>query len=126
MMLTNPLFGEKSGITVIGEDGEGQQEVLTIVCNDFWAITNDKHLNFVQHVRSLLRNDGRSAMVVVPDNVLLEGGGVSPPRSHMLHNCDAYNLLRLPTGTFYANGVKAIVLFFDRRISSEKPWTKKL
>ncbi len=78
MVLTNPLFGEKSGITVIGEDGEGQQEVLTIVCNDFWAITNNKHLNFVQHVRSLLRNDGRSAMEVVPDNVLFEGGGVSP------------------------------------------------
>ena len=125
MVLTNPPFGKKSSITVIGEDGEEQREALTIVRDDFWATTSNKQLNFVQHVRSILKIDGRAA-VVVPDNVLFEGGAGELIRRRLLHDCDVHTLLRLPTGIFYAQGVKANVLFFDRRVASEKPWTKKL
>jgi type I restriction enzyme M protein len=125
MVLTNPPFGKKSSITVISEDGEEQREALTIVREDFWATTSNKQLNFVQHVHSILRMDGRAA-VVVPDNVLFEGGAGETIRRRLLHDCDVHTLLRLPTGIFYAQGVKANVLFFDRRVASEKPWTKKL
>jgi type I restriction enzyme M protein len=125
MVLTNPPFGKKSSITVIGEDGDEQRETLTIVREDFWATTSNKQLNFVQHVRSILRIDGRAA-VVVPDNVLFEGGAGELIRRRLLHDCDVHTLLRLPTGIFYAQGVKANVLFFDRRVAAEKPWTKKL
>jgi type I restriction enzyme M protein len=125
MVLTNPPFGKKSSITVIGEDGDEQREMLTIVRDDFWATTSNKQLNFVQHVRSILKIDGRAA-VVVPDNVLFEGGAGELIRRRLLHDCDVHTLLRLPTGIFYAQGVKANVLFFDRRVASEKPWTKKL
>ena len=115
---------EQLSITVIGEDGEEQRETLTIVCDDFWATTSNKQLNFVQHVRSILKIDGRAA-VVVPDNVLFEGGAGELIR-RLLHDCDVHTLLRLPTGIFYAQGMKANVLFFDRRVASEKPWIKKL
>jgi type I restriction enzyme M protein len=125
MVLTNPPFGKKSSITVIGEDGDEQREALTIVREDFWATTSNKQLNFVQHVRSILKIDGRAA-VVVPDNVLFEGGAGELIRRRLLHDCDVHTLLRLPTGIFYAQGVKANVMFFDRRIAGEKPWTKKL
>ncbi len=125
MVLTNPPFGKKSSITVIGEDGEEQREALTIVRDDFWATTSNKQLNFVQHVRSLLKIDGRAAMVV-PDNVLFEGGAGETIRRRLLHDCDVHTLLRLPTGIFYAQGVKANLLFFDRKVASEKPWTKTL
>jgi len=60
------------------------------------------------------------------DNVLFEGGAGELIRRRLLHDCDVHTLLRLPTGIFYAQGVKANVMFFDRRIASEKPWTKKL
>ena len=125
MVLTNPPFGKKSSITVIGEDGEEQREALTIVRDDFWATTSNKQLNFVQHVRSLLRIDGRAAMDV-SDNVLFEGGAGETIRRRLLHDCDVHTLLRLTTGIFYAQGVKGNVLFFDRKVASEKPWTKKL
>ena len=110
---------------MIGEDGDEQRETLTIVREDFWATTSNKQLNFVQHVRSILKIDCRAA-VVVPDNVLFEGGAGELIRRRLLYDCDVHTLLRLPTGIFYAQGVKANVLFFDRRIASEKPWTKKL
>ena len=125
MVLTNPPFGKKSSVTMIGEDGEESRETLTIVRDDFWATSSNKQLNFLQHVRSLLKIDGRTA-IVVPDNVLFEGGAGETIRRRLLHDCDVHTLLRLPTGIFYAQGVKANVLFFDRRIASEKPWTKKL
>jgi type I restriction enzyme M protein len=125
MVLTNPPFGKKSSITVIGEDGDEQRETLTIVREDFWATTSNKQLNFLQHVRSILKMNGCAA-IVVPDNVLFEGGAGETIRRRLLHDCDVHTLLRLPTGIFYAQGVKANVLFFDRRVASEKPWTKKL
>lgn len=62
----------------------------------------------------------------MPDNVLFEGGAGETIRRKLLHECDVHTLLRLPTGIFYAQGVKANVLFFDRKPASEKPWTKEL
>jgi len=64
--------------------------------------------------------------VVVPDNVLFEGGAGETIRRKLMHECDVHTLLRLPTGLFYAQGVKANVIFFDRKPASETPWTRKL
>ena len=64
--------------------------------------------------------------MVVPDNVLFEGGAGETVRRKLLHECDVHTLLRLPTGIFYAQGVKANVLFFDRKPGSDTPWTKEL
>lgn len=125
VVLTNPPFGRKSSILVVGEDGDTDREAITYEREDFWATTTNKQLNFVQHVKSLLDIHGRAA-VVVPDNVLFEGGAGETIRRRLLHECDVHTLLRLPTGIFYAQGVKANVLFFDRKPASAKPWTRKL
>jgi len=125
MVLTNPPFGKKSSITIINEEGEESRETLTVFRDDFWATTSNKQLNFVQHVVSLLKMNGRAA-VVVPDNVLFEGGAGETIRRKLLDSCDVHTLLRLPTGVFYAQGVKANVLFFDRKPASETPSTKSL
>lgn len=125
MVLTNPPFGRKSSITVINEEGEEAKESLIVVRDDFWASTSNKQLNFLQHVKSCLKIHGRAA-IVVPDNVLFEGGAGETIRRKLLHECDMHTLLRLPTGVFYAQGVKANVLFFDRKPASENPWTKTL
>lgn len=125
MVLTNPPFGKKSSITVMDGNGGGKADSLTYVRDDFWATTSNKQLNFLQHVKTLLKPHGRAA-VVVPDNVLFEGGAGEKIRRKLLHECDVHTLLRLPTGIFYAQGVKANVLFFDRKPASETPWTKTL
>jgi type I restriction enzyme M protein len=91
----------------------------------FWATTSNKQLNFVQHIKTLLATHGRAA-VVLPDNVLFEGGAGETIRKKLLHECDVHTLLRLPTGLFYAQGVKANVLFFEKKGASETPWTKQL
>jgi type I restriction enzyme M protein len=125
LVLANPPFGKKSSVTVIGEDGSVSSEAESIVREDFWATTSNKQLNFVQHIRSMLRIGGRAA-VIVPDNVLFEGGAGEVVRRRLLHECDVHTLLRLPTGIFYAQGVKANVLFFERCAASTVPQTKHL
>jgi type I restriction enzyme M protein len=125
MVLTNPPFGKKSSVTFVTDEGEMRRESQNIVRDDFWTSTSNKQLNFVQHVRSILLQNGRAA-VVVPDNVLFEGGAGKVVRRRLLNECDVHTLLRLPTGLFYAQGVKANVLFFDRKPASETPWTKHL
>lgn len=125
MVLTNPPFGRAASVTLVGEDGSVQREDLTVVREDFWATTSNKQLGFLQHVHTLLDEEGRAA-VVVPDNVLFEGGAGETIRRRLLQSCDVHTLLRLPTGIFYAQGVKANVLFFDRRPGSETPWTREL
>jgi type I restriction enzyme M protein len=125
LVLTNPPFGKKSSVLVVNEEGEQEREALTVVRDDFWASTSNKQLNFVQHVKTLLKINGRAA-VVVPDNVLFEGGAGETVRRKLLHECEVHTLLRLPTGIFYAQGVKANVLFVDRKPASETPWTKTL
>jgi type I restriction enzyme M protein len=94
-----------------------------VVRDDFWTSTSNKQLNFVQHVHKLLKIHGRAA-VVVPDNVLFEGGAGETVRHKLLQESDLHTILRLPTGIFYAHGVKANVLFFDRKPGRERPWTE--
>jgi type I restriction enzyme M protein len=125
MVLTNPPFGKKSSVTILNSEGKAERQSLTVVRDDFWASTSNKQLNFVQHVKTLLKVDGRAA-VVVPDNVLFEGGAGETIRRKLLHECDVHTLLRLPTGIFYAQGVKANVLFFDRKPGSDQAATKEL
>ncbi len=125
MVLTNPPFGRKSSLTFVNAEGEPERQDLVVVRPDFWATTSNKQLNFLQHVRTLLKNGGCAA-IVVPDNVLFEGGAGETVRRHLLDECDVHTLLRLPTGVFYAQGVKANVLFFDRKPASETPWTRDL
>ncbi|MBN2425785.1 MAG: SAM-dependent DNA methyltransferase [Calditrichaceae bacterium] len=124
-VLTNPPFGKKSSITITNEDGTQGKESLTYNRQDFWATTSNKQLNFVQHVRTMLKIDGKAA-IVVPDNVLFEGGAGETVRKRLLQSCDVHTLLRLPTGLFYAQGVKANVLFFDNKPASKDPWTKEV
>src|SRR5215216_3115742 len=125
MVLTNPPFGKKSSYTVLGADGKAVSESQIYERDDFWATTSNKQLNFLQHVKSLLKIGGTAA-VVVPDNVLFEGGAGETVRRRLLREYDVHTLLRLPTGIFYAQGVKANVLFFERKPASATPWTKDL
>jgi type I restriction enzyme M protein len=125
LVLTNPPFGRKSSVKVINAEGDEERQALTVVRDDFWASTSNKQLNFLQHVNTMLKIHGRAA-VVVPDNVLFEGGAGETIRRKLLQQCDVHTLLRLPTGIFYAQGVKANVLFFDRKPGREEPWTRKL
>lgn len=125
VVLTNPPFGKKSSTTIIGVDGKTIKERDSYERPDFRATTSNKQLNFLQHVYSMLEENGRAA-VVVPDNVLFEGGAGETIRRRLLKSCDVHTLLRLPTGLFYAQGVKANVLFFEKKKAAEKPWTKKL
>jgi len=125
MVLANPPFGKKSSVTIVNDAGEQQKESLVINRDDFWASTSNKQLNFLQHIFTILKQHGRAA-VVLPDNVLFEGGAGETIRRELLKQADVHTLLRLPTGIFYAQGVKANVLFFDRKPAQEKPWTQKL
>ncbi len=122
-VLANPPFGKKSSMSFTNEEGEQDRDDLTYNRQDFWATTSNKQLNFVQHVRTMLKTTGRAA-VVVPDNVLFEGGAGETVRKKLLENADLHTILRLPTGIFYAHGVKANVLFFDNREASPNPYTK--
>jgi type I restriction enzyme M protein len=125
MVLTNPPFGKKSSTTIIGENGKAGKEKDTYERDDFWTTTSNKQLNFVQHIASILKVQGKAA-VVVPDNVLFEGGAGETVRKKLLHDFDLHTILRLPTGIFYAQGVKANVIFFDKKSAQEKPWTSKV
>jgi len=125
IVLTNPPFGKKSSITIINGEGKADKESLVYERQDFWATTSNKQLNFLQHVKTITKINGKVG-IVVPDNVLFEGGAGETIRRKLLAECDVHTLLRLPTGIFYAQGVKANVLFFDRKPASENPWTDKL
>ena len=122
-VLTNPPFGKKSSMTFTNEEGEQEKEDLTYNRQDFWATTSNKQLNCVQHIRTMLKTTGKAA-VVVPDNVLFEGGAGETVRKKLLETTDLHTILRLPTGIFYAQGVKANVLFFDNKPASKDPWTQ--
>ncbi|MGK7930791.1 MAG: N-6 DNA methylase [Microcystaceae cyanobacterium] len=124
-VLANPPFGKKSSITFTNEDGEQDQEDLTYNRQDFWATTSNKQLNFVQHIRAMLKSTGQAA-VVLPDNVLFEGGAGETVRKQLLLTTDFHTILRLPTGVFYKQGVKANVIFFDNKPAAKDPWTKEI
>jgi type I restriction enzyme M protein len=122
-VLANPPFGKKSSMTFTNEEGEQERDDLTYNRQDFWATTANKQLNFLQHIRSMLKTTGRAA-VVLPDNVLFEGGAGETVRKKLLETTELHTILRLPTGIFYAQGVKANVLFFDNRAASKEAATK--
>lgn len=124
-VLANPPFGKKSSMSFTNEEGEQEKDDLTYNRQDFWATTSNKQLNFVQHIRTMLKTTGCAA-VVVPDNVLFEGGAGETVRKKLLENTDLHTILRLPTGIFYAHGVKANVIFFDNHEASPKNWTKEV
>lgn len=122
-VLANPPFGKKSSMTITNEDGEEDRDALTYQRQDFWETTSNKQLNFLQHIVTILKDTGQAA-VVLPDNVLFEGGAGEKIRRKLLETCDVHTLLRLPTGIFYAQGVKANVLFFDARPKDGRVHTK--
>lgn len=122
-VLANPPFGKKSSMTITNEDGEQKKEDLSYNRQDFWATTSNKQLNFLQHIKTLLKISGEAA-VVLPDNVLFEGGAGETVRKELMKTTELHTILRLPTGIFYANGVKANVLFFDNKPASKTAWTK--
>src|SRR5690606_16123778 len=101
-VLANPPFGTKKG-------GERPSR------DDFTFPTSNKQLNFLQHIyRSLHKRGGARAAVVLPDNVLFEDGDGQRIRRDLMDKCNLHTVLRLPTGIFYAQGVKTNVLFFER------------
>ena len=124
-VLTNPPFGKKSSMTFTNDEGEQEKEDLTYNRQDFWVTTSNKQLNFVQHIHTILKAGGQAA-VVLPDNVLFEGGAGETVRKKLLETTDLHTILRLPTGIFYAHGVKANVLFFEAKTASKEPWTKEV
>jgi type I restriction enzyme M protein len=125
VVITNPPFGKKSSITVFNGEGKAEKESLVYERPDFWTTTSNKQLNFLQHIKTILDINGRAA-VVLPDNVLFEGGAGEKVRKELLKQFDLHTILRLPTGIFYAQGVKANVLFFDKKPASETNWTKNV
>ena len=101
VVLANPPFGTRpAGSVEINRD-------------DFYTETSNNQLNFLQHIMSLLKDGGRAA-VVLPDNVLFEGGSGEIIRKKLLEDFNLHTILRLPTGIFYANGVKANVVLCQR------------
>lgn len=124
-VLTNPPFGKKSSITMTNEEGEEEEEELVYNRQDFWTTSSNKQLNFIQHINTILSATGKAA-VVVPDNVLFEGGAGEIIRQKLLHTCDLHTILRLPTGIFYKPGVKANVLFYDKKPASPETQTKEV
>ena len=124
-VLTNPPFGKKSSITMTNEEGEEEEEELVYNRQDFWTTSSNKQLNFVQHINTILKATGKAA-VVVPDNVLFEGGAGETVRKKLLQTTDLHTILRLPTGIFYKPGVKANVIFFDKRPASPDMQTKEI
>jgi len=125
MILANPPFGKSQSLLFVNEEGDTEKDDQVIVREDFWTSTSNKQLNFVQHMFSLLKINGRAA-VVLPDNVLFEGGAGEKVRRNLLEKCNVHTLLRLPTGIWYSPGVKANVLFFDKKEGRPRPWTEKL
>jgi type I restriction enzyme M protein len=124
-VLANPPFGKKSTMTSTNEQGDVEKEDLSYNRQDFWETTSNKQLNFLQHIKTQLKINGEAA-VVLPDNVLFEGGAGEEVRKQLLKTTNLHTILRLPTGIFYAQGVKANVLFFTNKPASKEAWTKEI
>lgn len=125
VILTNPPFGKRQSFRIVREDGGIDSERQDYVRDDFTVTTGNKQLNFLQHIMSILKVGG-SAAVVMPDNVLFEGGAGEVLRKRLLEEFDFHTLLRLPKGIFYSQGVKANVLFFERATPGTGVATKNL
>ena len=124
-VLANPPFGKKSSMSFTNEQGDIVKEDLSYNRQDFWETTSNKQLNFLQHIKTQLKINGEAA-VVLPDNVLFEGGAGEEVRKQLLKTTELHTILRLPTGIFYAQGVKANVLFFNNKPASKEAWTKDI
>jgi len=111
VILANPPFGTRPA---------GSTDI-SAMRNDLYVSTSNNQLNFLQHIMLMLKNGGRAA-VVLPDNVLFEGGAGETIRKKLLDEFDLHTILRLPTGIFYANGVKANVLFFVKDSKTKEVW----
>ena len=111
VILANPPFGTRPA-------GLGE---ISSMRQDFFAKTSNNQLNFLQHIMLLLKVGGRAA-VVLPDNVLFEGGAGETVRKKLLADYNLHTILRLPTGIFYAQGVRANVLFFSRGGKTTETW----
>jgi type I restriction enzyme M protein len=126
VVLTNPPFGKKGSYKVVGEDGEVSTERENYEREDFKFTTSNKQFNFLQHIMTILDTNGRAG-IVLPDNVLFEAGRAGEGiRKRLLEQFNFHTLLRLPTGIFYKQGVKANVLFFEKKPAAREPWTKAL
>lgn len=126
VVLTNPPFGKKSSYKVVGEDGQVSTERENYEREDFKFTTSNKQLNFLQHIMTIMETNGRAG-VVLPDNVLFEAGKAGEGiRKRLLEQFDFHTLLRLPTGIWYSPGVKANVLFFNKKAASKDIQTKVL
>jgi type I restriction enzyme M protein len=124
IVLANPPFGRSSSMKYADSDDDAENEGEMVRRKGF-ITTSNKQLNFVQHIYSMLETNG-TAGIVLPDNVLFEGGVGEIIRRNLLKTCDVHTLVRLPTGIFYAQGVKANILFFDKKSSRASSWTKRL
>ena len=124
-VLANPPFGKKSSMSSTIEQGDIEKEDLSYNRQDFWETTSNKQLNFLQHIKTQLKINGEAA-VVLPDNVLFEGGAGEEVRKQLLKTTELHTILRLPTGIFYAQGVKANVLFFKNKPANKEAWTKEI
>jgi type I restriction enzyme M protein len=124
-ILANPPFGKQSSITVMSEGGQASKDTLSYERTDFVATISNKQFNFIQHICTILKVGGTAA-VVLPDNVLFEGGAGETIRRKLLQDCNVHTLLRLPTGIFYAQSVKANGISFEKRAAAEQAQTKEL
>lgn len=124
IVLANPPFGKSSSdIPTIDKKQNGKEGYF--LRDDFWVTTSNKQLAFLQHIVTMLKENGRAA-VVLPDNVLFEGGAGETVRKELLQRTNLHTILRLPTGIFYAQGVKSNVLFFDNKKKSKTLNTKEV
>ncbi len=124
IVLANPPFGKSSSDIPTIDEKQASKEGY-FLRTDFWATTGNKQLAFLQHIFTMLKDTGRAA-VVLPDNVLFEGGAGETIRKAFLDNTNLHTILRLPTGIFYAQGVKANVLFFEKMVGKKTPLTKEV
>lgn len=125
IILANPPFGKKQSFRIVNDEGGIDTERQDYFREDFTVTTGNKQLNFLQHIMSVLGPQGTAA-VVLPDNVLFESGAGETLRRRLLKEFNFHTLLRLPTGIFYRQGVKANVLFFDRAPAGEGVATEAL
>ncbi|HTA27001.1 MAG TPA: class I SAM-dependent DNA methyltransferase [Bacteroidia bacterium] len=125
IVLANPPFGKTSSDIATNDEKKAKQEGFHLR-KDFWVTTSNKQLAFLQHIVTMLKPEGGKAAVVLPDNVLFEGGAGESIRKKLLEDVNLHTILRLPTGIFYAQGVKANVLFFETKKRTKSPSTNEI
>jgi len=124
-VLANPPFGKKSSMTVTNKESKAEKLDMNYNRQDFWETNSNKQLNFLQHIKTILKINGEAA-VVLPDNLLFEVGSGEEVRKQLIKTTELHTILRLPIGIFYAPCVKANVLFFSNKPASKEAWTKDI